>query len=58
SHLPVSLRPTAWTEEGELMAFEHRKLPVAGIQFHPEAYLTEHGLDILANWTRHYHLAT
>ncbi|WP_310391539.1 aminodeoxychorismate/anthranilate synthase component II [Hymenobacter sp.] len=36
----------------ELMALRHRTLPLYGVQFHPEALLTPHGLAILANWLR------
>lgn len=38
------------TEEGEIMSFYHNSLPVAGVQFHPESILTEHGLKLLSNW--------
>jgi hypothetical protein len=34
------------------MAFEHKSLPVYGVQFHPESILTEHGYEILANFLR------
>jgi anthranilate synthase/aminodeoxychorismate synthase-like glutamine amidotransferase len=50
--LPEQLRPTAWAEDGELMAFEHVELPVFGVQFHPESVLTEGGFEILANFLR------
>lgn len=43
------------TNEKEVMAFRHKTLPIYGIQFHPEAILTEFGLDILRNWC---HIAT
>lgn len=36
----------------ELMALRHCTLPLYGVQFHPEALLTSHGLAILANWLR------
>lgn len=36
--------------EAENMAFAHRDLPVCGVQFHPEAALTQYGLEILKNW--------
>lgn len=36
----------------ELMALRHRTLPLYGVQFHPEALLTPHGLPLLANWLR------
>jgi anthranilate synthase/aminodeoxychorismate synthase-like glutamine amidotransferase len=46
------LRPTAWTADGVVMAFEHRQLPVYGVQFHPESILTEYGYEMLANFLR------
>jgi anthranilate synthase/aminodeoxychorismate synthase-like glutamine amidotransferase len=46
------LRPTAWTVDGVVMAFEHRQLPVYGVQFHPESILTEYGYEMLANFLR------
>jgi anthranilate synthase/aminodeoxychorismate synthase-like glutamine amidotransferase len=48
--LPSSLEGLALTAENELMAFRHRNLPLRGLQFHPEAILTEHGFQILKNW--------
>jgi anthranilate synthase/aminodeoxychorismate synthase-like glutamine amidotransferase len=46
------LRPTAWTADDVVMAFEHRQLPVYGVQFHPESILTECGYEMLANFLR------
>ena len=48
--LPPSLDVTATAEDGEIMAVRHRELPVEGVQFHPEAILTEHGKKILENF--------
>jgi anthranilate synthase component 2 len=48
--LPQVLRPTAWSEDDELMAFEHETLPIYGVQFHPESILTEYGYLLLANF--------
>ncbi len=45
--LPDVLRITATSEDGEIMAVEHRSHPVIGVQFHPESALTEHGYAIL-----------
>jgi anthranilate synthase component II len=50
--LPSELEPTAFTAEGELMGLRHRSYPVAGVQFHPESILTEHGKKILGNFLR------
>ena len=48
--MPESLMPLAYTPDGELMAFRHRKLPIYALQFHPEAALTTYGLQMLQNW--------
>jgi anthranilate synthase component II len=45
--LPPSLRITATSEDGEIMAVEHRTNPVVGVQFHPESALTEHGYSLI-----------
>ncbi|MCE9525126.1 MAG: aminodeoxychorismate/anthranilate synthase component II [Planctomycetales bacterium] len=52
---PDTLNPdfivSAWAEapdgEKEIMSIRHKKLPVVGVQFHPESFLTEHGHDML-----------
>lgn len=48
--LPSSLMPLAYTKDKELMAFQHQKYSLYGLQYHPEAYLTEHGLMVLRNF--------
>ena len=47
---PPELEVTAWTDDGEIMGVRHRTLPVEGVQFHPEAILTEHGRKLLGNF--------
>jgi anthranilate synthase/aminodeoxychorismate synthase-like glutamine amidotransferase len=48
--VPSSLVVTARSEGGEVMALQHRKHPTFGVQFHPESLITDHGMDILANF--------
>lgn len=43
TRLPECLEKTAWTEDGALMGFRHRTLPIAGLQFHPDSFLTPLG---------------
>lgn len=50
SRLPHDLLSLAVTDQNEIMALRHRTLPLWGVQFHPEAALTEHGLTLLKNW--------
>lgn len=48
--LPAPLRVTARTEDGEIMAVEHIRYPVCGVQFHPESVMTPAGETILRNF--------
>jgi len=48
--LPSCLEVTATSEDGEIMGVRHRELAVEGVQFHPEAILTEHGHALLSNF--------
>lgn len=50
TNLPADLICTAVSETNEMMAMCHRTLPIWGVQFHPEAALTRHGLQLLTNW--------
>ena len=48
--LPQCLEILARTDDQEIMAIRHRDLPFYGVQFHPEAILTDFGYDILQNF--------
>jgi anthranilate synthase component 2 len=50
--LPEALRVTATSDDGEIMAVEHREHAVVGVQFHPESALTEHGYRLLDRFLR------
>jgi anthranilate synthase component 2 len=53
SSLPSCLEVTAESEDGEIMGVRHREAAVEGVQFHPEAILTEQGHELLANFLQH-----
>ena len=48
--VPASLAMTSRTASGVIMGLRHRELPIEGVQFHPEAVLTEGGHRLLGNW--------
>jgi len=50
--LPDQLKTTATCTDSTIMALRHRTLPVFGLQFHPEAILTEHGFELLRNFLK------
>ena len=48
--MPASLKVTAQTGDGVVMAIQHESFPVIGVQFHPESILTDDGMIILENF--------
>jgi anthranilate synthase component 2 len=48
--VPEELEILATSEDGEIMAVQHREHPVHGLQFHPESVLTEHGYRLVDNF--------
>lgn len=60
--IPEEFRVSAWTNntappadtKSEVMAIEHKTLPICGVQFHPESLLTEFGHKLLSNFLNNY----
>lgn len=50
--LPEEIRVTARAEDGEVMAMEHRRYDVYGVQFHPESVMTPQGYKMIENFIR------
>lgn len=54
--LSPDLEITAWTDfpghAREIMGLRHRQFPIHGVQFHPESFLTEGGIELLKNFLR------
>jgi len=48
--MPADLLQTARSEDGLVMALQHRAMPVYGVQFHPESIATEQGQQICRNF--------
>jgi anthranilate synthase/aminodeoxychorismate synthase-like glutamine amidotransferase len=50
--LPAGFQRSAWSERNELMGIRHEHMPVIGVQFHPESFLTPQGYPLLANFLK------
>ena len=50
--LPEELKVTAESEDGEVMAVEHTKYPIYGVQFHPESVMTPDGKIMIENFMK------
>lgn len=51
SEVPEILEVTARTDD-VIMGLKHKELPIYGVQFHPEAIMTQYGLELLQNFLR------
>jgi len=50
--MPSGLKVTALDDKGFVLAEAHERFDVRGVQFHPEAYLTHYGLQMIKNWMK------
>ncbi|MBP3569926.1 MAG: aminodeoxychorismate/anthranilate synthase component II [Lachnospiraceae bacterium] len=50
--IPEELKITAVTEDGEVMAVQHKEYPIYGVQFHPESIMTPDGKQMLKNFIK------
>ena len=55
---PEELEISATTPDNVIMGLRHRKLPIEGIQFHPESVLTETGPQLINNWLKSTRIVT
>lgn len=50
--IPDCLAVTAKTQDGEIMAVQHKQYPIFGVQFHPESIMTPEGMKMIENFIR------
>lgn len=50
---PTQLQIVAEDDAGVVMAFQHRELPIFAVQFHPESYMSQYGVELLRAWLFH-----
>jgi len=48
--VPDQFEQIAWDDNDDIMGIAHRTLPVFGVQFHPESFMTRHGAQLLINF--------
>lgn len=56
--LPDCLEVTAFSDDGEIMAIQHKEYPIFGLQFHPESVMTPEGKQIIRNFMNIVHNKT
>lgn len=49
-HVPEGMEVVAWTDQKEIMGVRHKSWEMEGVQYHPESFLTSHGIKLLANF--------
>ena len=52
ANLPDCFKVASLTKQGEIMGIRHKELPIEGVQFHPESFLTQDGEKLLLNFLR------
>ena len=50
SDVGEELEAIAWSEDGVIMALRHKRLPIYGLQYHPESILSSNGKRVLSNF--------
>lgn len=50
--LPPEFDVVAQTDQGEIMGVRHKTYPLEGVQYHPESFLTDRGIELLRNFIR------
>ena len=48
----IEIEFTAKTKDGVVMGIEHKTLPISGVQFHPESFMTESGFVLIENFLK------
>jgi len=52
NNFPDDIKITAISKNNIIMSLEHKKLPIYGVQFHPESYISKNGNKIIENWLK------